>query len=121
MTKDGFDGVVRKIVNRKETALLAFLPLPGGRSIPAHASQRRRAIALFFDSNEKFGHWSKGHYNWITCADLMSSLARIFSSNASFGVVSRFRTVNAVPPAWFRLSDIVAIFTPWSPSNVPIR
>ena len=42
----------------------------------------------------------------------MSSLLRIFASNVSSGAVSRFRTVNAVPPAWFRLNDIVAMFTP---------
>ena len=40
-------------------------------------------------------------YAWssITCAEWMSSLARISSSNASSGTVSRFNTVSAVPPA----------------------
>jgi hypothetical protein len=38
-------------------------------------------------------------YNSITCAEWMSSLARIAVSTFSLGAVSRFKTVSAVPPA----------------------
>src|SRR5437763_8423118 len=57
----------------------------------------------------------------ISCAERISSLSRILFSNLSSGALSRFSTVSAVPPAWFRLSDIVAMFTPCCPSKVPIR
>jgi len=63
----------------------------------------RRSVNLASDAALDFA------YSSITCADLMSSLARIFSSNAESGAVSRLSTVNAVPPAWFRLNDMVAM------------
>ena len=51
----------------------------------------------------------------------MSSLALISASNSGGGAVSRLSTVSARPPAWFRLNDMVAMLTPCSPNNVPIR